>query len=798
MAQIKINFDGVKFFSNSRKPIPEPRMSSLLNSLATGRFLGGPDGRKFFTATDQSELLEALQSKSKKKEAVKQVIAQMSLGKENSNFLFPHVLKCIHTQDLQLKRLVYLYLVHYSVTAPDLVLLAVNTFCKDAQDANPLVRAAALRTMASIPVVGVLDYVCDPVRRSLSDTNAYVRRVAVLCVGKIWRLSGQHVSDFGLRDLVVELLLKDSNPSVVSSAIQCLTEMNHEFDTSALDRILFILGDASEWNQAALLRALTKISLKVASLEAHSILAHVVSHLMHRNASVVVAACQVIVRFAEELPSGHRVSYLHRLVAPLLSLSGSECPEIQLIGCKTIAAVAACYRELFTDSLSFFSFSFADPEVVSLEKIQLCRQAARVENLNVAVEILEAYVKGTSDQVQYSAVNAIASLYSLDTSYVSSSLSALLSAYEKYPTILKCCSKLVAATNDSQLSAKILEIVDEIASDERLIDEVIPVLPLIWSDLLDSSKQQVLHQLQQLDSFSIPLLFCLLRIFSLEADRVAAIISVDRWLCQNHSMETKNFLTTVRSLIVSNKLEEALSIFTPPDAFPTEEASTFEFGTIKSVVNVAGDQGEATSITSPEYEEQNSFIPLIDLMSPETVANPPEDFEVALETADFMVFYKWTDFQTLQIVVQSEPPLSFSIGTVSSSNHLKIHLPLQPLSDLLTLSVDENWNSCDESLAFNEIQMILTDNDQSWKFLVFLPLFHLLSPASTHSNLRLLPFTATVERSLVNEQRILQLPGLNLKCQYTENILNIQQQNSNYLISSDNSHLLDCFLQDYL
>lgn len=38
------------------------------------------------------------------------------------------------TENLELKKLVYLYLINYAKSQPDLALLAVNTFVKDAND----------------------------------------------------------------------------------------------------------------------------------------------------------------------------------------------------------------------------------------------------------------------------------------------------------------------------------------------------------------------------------------------------------------------------------------------------------------------------------------------------------------------------------------------------------------------------------------------------------------------------------------------------------------------------------------
>ena len=53
----------------------------------------------------------------------------MTVGKDVSG-LFPDVLKNMQTDDLEQKKLVYLYLMNYAKTQPELVILAVNTFVK--------------------------------------------------------------------------------------------------------------------------------------------------------------------------------------------------------------------------------------------------------------------------------------------------------------------------------------------------------------------------------------------------------------------------------------------------------------------------------------------------------------------------------------------------------------------------------------------------------------------------------------------------------------------------------------------
>lgn len=71
--------------------------------------------------------------------------------------------------DLEIKKMVYLYLINYAKSKPDLVLMAVNSFLRDAVDPNPLIRALALRTMSYIHVDRVIECLCEPLRMGMKD-----------------------------------------------------------------------------------------------------------------------------------------------------------------------------------------------------------------------------------------------------------------------------------------------------------------------------------------------------------------------------------------------------------------------------------------------------------------------------------------------------------------------------------------------------------------------------------------------------------------------------------------------------
>jgi AP-1 complex subunit beta-1 len=123
----------------------------------------------------------------------------MTVGKEVQE-LFVDVLNCIQTEDLELKKLVYLYVINNADSKPELALLAVSTFTKDCADRNPLVRALAVRTMGCMRVEKICEYLFEPLRAAMHDEDPYVRKTAALCVAKLYDISPTAVEDQGFLD----------------------------------------------------------------------------------------------------------------------------------------------------------------------------------------------------------------------------------------------------------------------------------------------------------------------------------------------------------------------------------------------------------------------------------------------------------------------------------------------------------------------------------------------------------------------------------------------------------------------
>ena len=78
-----------------------------------------------------TELKEQLASNriDDKKDALKKVIALMTIDKDVSK-LFIDIINCMQQGDIEMKKLVYLYLINYADEKPDLALLAVQSFIR--------------------------------------------------------------------------------------------------------------------------------------------------------------------------------------------------------------------------------------------------------------------------------------------------------------------------------------------------------------------------------------------------------------------------------------------------------------------------------------------------------------------------------------------------------------------------------------------------------------------------------------------------------------------------------------------
>jgi len=126
-------------------------------------------------------------------------------------------------------------------------------FLQDMDDTNPLIRALALRTMSYIHVREFVEATVQPVKGLLKDPDPYVRKTAAFCVAKLYDHDKNLIEASDLIDRL-NTMLRDDNPTVVSSALAALMDIWERSETikltidySSASKIVQILPDCSEY-----------------------------------------------------------------------------------------------------------------------------------------------------------------------------------------------------------------------------------------------------------------------------------------------------------------------------------------------------------------------------------------------------------------------------------------------------------------------------------------------------------------------------------------------------------------------
>merc|ERR1719163_159624 len=318
----------------------------------------------------------------------------MTVGKDVSS-LFPDVVNCMQTEDLELKKLVYLYLINYAKTNPAMAIMGVNTFVKDTSHRSPLIRALAVRTMGCIRVDKITEYLCKPLQRCLADEDPYVKKTAAMCVAKLFDISPSMVRDQGFLDQLRELIC-DANPMVVANAVAALSEILSDRDvleltTTVLQKLLAALNECSEWGQVFILDFLAKFTPGDAA-QAENIIERVLPRLKHSNSAVVLSAVKIVMRYLEIISNKETVSrFCRKLSPPLVTLSQSPQSEIQYVALRNINLVVQKRPDLLVHKIKVFFCKYSDPIYVKMEKLEILVRLASERNIDQLLQELKEY-----------------------------------------------------------------------------------------------------------------------------------------------------------------------------------------------------------------------------------------------------------------------------------------------------------------------------------------------------------------------------------------------------------------------
>ncbi|VDN11283.1 unnamed protein product [Dibothriocephalus latus] len=329
---------------------------------------------KYFTTTKKGEIFELKaelhsEKKEKRKEAVKKVIASMTVGKD------------------------------------------------DCDDPNPLIRALAVRTMGCIRVEKITAYHCDPLRKCLKDEDPYVRKTAAICVAKLYDIDPTLVEDSGFLELLKDLL-SDSNPMVVTNAVAAISEILEttqseaamnilKIDQHIVNKLLTALNECNEWGQIFILDAIAEYT-PADEREAKGIIERVMPRLAHANSAVVLSAVKVIIRTLGLITpdSDMAVTTTKKLAPPLVTLLSAE-PEIQYVALRNINLISQKNKDILKQEIKAFFVKYNDPIYVKLEKLDIMIRLTNQANIAQVLSELKEYAKEVDVDFVRKAVRAI-------------------------------------------------------------------------------------------------------------------------------------------------------------------------------------------------------------------------------------------------------------------------------------------------------------------------------------------------------------------------------------------------------
>jgi len=348
--------------------------------------------------TEISEIQTELNSMKvdQQKEAMKQIIASMTIGKDVSS-LFPHVVKCMRTTNIELKKLIYLYIINYAKAKPDLTFLAVAAFHSDAiNKSSPILRALAVRTMGCIRVNMIVSYLCDTLTNCLKDEDAYVRKTAVMCVAKLYNTSPDIVKENGFIT-TLQNMLTDGNALVVANSLAALNEISIlsgenliKLRSKVLKRVLLALNEANEWGQVYILDALISFTPKKTK-QAEDIIEATLPRLTHQNPSVVMSSVKVILRFLDYIESIESVRNHCKKISNSLMTIMMSSPENQYVLLRSLKAVVQKRPYLLDKEFKYFFVQYNDPIYVKLEKIDILYKLCDNKNFESILSELKSY-----------------------------------------------------------------------------------------------------------------------------------------------------------------------------------------------------------------------------------------------------------------------------------------------------------------------------------------------------------------------------------------------------------------------
>ena len=355
-------------------------------------------------------------SMKRKRDIIKKVIAYMTLGIDVSR-LFTEMVMAIEIKDVVVKKMVYLYLCHYANTNPELGIMCINTLQRECINEDPMVRGLALRSMTSLGMREILEYVEQPLKKGLADISSYVRKTAVMGILKIHYLDADFIEQGGYVTMLMDMI-DDVDGMVVTNALSVLDEMSRKQGGILITQkmvfgLLARLGEFSEWGLCTVLDLVCRYKPSGAGAEDETFaLMNLLDPILRTaNSAAVLATIKCFIHLTKGMEEIEAHLY-HRTKAPILTLVTGGNAEVQFAMLRHLDIIL---REpnafgVFEDEYRLFFVRYNDPNYVSQLKVQLIPLLANDKNATAIAEELSEYVRGTDNSLSRIAVSSIAEI----------------------------------------------------------------------------------------------------------------------------------------------------------------------------------------------------------------------------------------------------------------------------------------------------------------------------------------------------------------------------------------------------
>lgn len=380
---------------------------------------------------DLKEMLES-SKESLKLEAMKRIVGLIAKGK-NASELFPAVVKNVASKNIELKKLVYVYLVRYAEEQQDLALLSISTFQRALKDPNQFIRASALRVLSSIRVPIIVPIMMLAIKEAATDLSPYVRKTSAHAIQKLYSLDSDQKEQL---IEVIEKLLKDKSTLVAGSVVMAFEEVcpdRIDLIHKNYRKLCNLLVDVEEWGQVVIISMLTRYARtqftspwKEDALDENSekafydsdsernqteakpyimdpdhrlLLRNTKPLLQSRNTAVVMSVAQLYWHLAPK----HEVSIVTKSLVRLLR----SHREVQFIVLQNIATMSIQRKGMFEPFLKSFYVRSTDPTHIKTLKLEILTNLANEANISTILREFQTYVKSQDKAFAAATIQAI-------------------------------------------------------------------------------------------------------------------------------------------------------------------------------------------------------------------------------------------------------------------------------------------------------------------------------------------------------------------------------------------------------